>query len=71
MKNSLTAQQAKVIWLGMLGEFHAEIFQKLYHIQFGKGGKMKENKNYVWVKKHFPNLLKIWEDKVGGVNNGR
>ena len=64
MNNHLTAQQAKTIWLGMLGEFHAEIFRKLYNIQFVKDGKMKENKNYNYVKRHFPNLLRIWEEKV-------
>jgi len=64
VKNSLTAQQAKAIWVSILMENFFNEFQRLYHIQFVKDGKMKENNNYIWVKKHFPNLLKIWEEKI-------
>lgn len=64
MKNCLTAQQAKAIWISILMDNFLSQFQKLYHVQFIKDGKMKENNNYVWVKKHFPNLLKIWEEKT-------
>lgn len=64
MTNRLTAQQAKAIWISILMENFLNQFQKLYHVQFIKDGKMKENNNYNYVKRHFPNLLKIWEEKI-------
>jgi len=64
VKNTLTAQQAKAIWISILMENFLSEFQKLYHIQFIKDGRIKENNNYKYVKKHFPNLLRIWEEKI-------
>jgi len=55
------AQQAKAIWINILIERFPGEFARLYRIRFDKNGHMVENRNSAYARKHFPNLIKMWE----------
>jgi len=57
------AQQAKAAWITILIERFPGEFAKLYRIRFDKDGKMIENKNLAYARRHFPSLIKIWDKR--------
>ena len=36
-------------------------FAKLYRIRFDSDGRMVENRNSAYARRHFPSLIRIWE----------
>jgi len=75
MAKRLTAKEAKAIWLRVLfkhtgnsifDEYLAKVVPKLQALKFTYGGQIKkEHKSYAYISKHFPALLRKFEEEVG------
>ena len=63
----MTAKQAKQLWLGVLQKYKRripkEILIKLNRLRFIRGGEIKKDKYYFYALKHFPSLIRIWEEE--------
>ena len=66
---------AEVAWRGVLMQLVAcklfdmtSIVEKLMHIEFDKSGEFVRNKAYSYATKHFPSVIRLWEEEV---NNGK
>jgi len=67
-------RQAKKIWLRILfkhvnnsafDEYLAKIVPKLQALKFTYGGQIKkEHKSYAYISKHFPALLRKFEEEI-------
>jgi len=74
MNNRLTAKEAKKIWLRVLfkhtgnsifNEYLASVLPKLKNLRFTYGGKIKkEHESYAYISKHFPALLRKFEEEI-------
>jgi len=63
MTNPTPAQQAKAAWITILIEHFPGEFAKLYRIRFDSDGRMVENRNSAYARRHFPSLIRIWEER--------
>ena len=74
MSKQFTAKEAKKIWLRVLSkhtgnsifdEYLARVIPKLQALKFTYGGRIKkEHKSYIYISKHFPALLRKFEEEV-------
>ena len=66
----MNKSEAKRIWIGLVKKHYKKeksILEKLLRIQFIKRGEMKPGtKAYKYAVKHFPALLKKFEEARGG-----
>lgn len=79
MTTHLTAKEAKKIWLRVLSkhtgnsifdEYLEKVIPKLKNLRFTYGGRIKkEQKSYAYISKHFPALLRKFEEEIKDENN--
>lgn len=72
----MTASEARDIWIKIVKEsIKSYVFPKLTKLKFTYGGRIRTerringrgvvvDRNYEWIKKHFPSLLKKFEKEV-------